>query len=258
MPILIPRQEVLRWLVPLVRWFAKMPALQHPLALAPSSKKELMLDTGPRPFTVSVEGNVGSGKSTFLKHFKGLEGVNVIEEPLEKWCNVDGHNLLDKLYKDPERWSFLFQSYIQLTRLQIHLDKTPCRVKIIERSLPNNRYCFVENALDSGAISAAEHTVLAEYYSLMERRLDIGVDLIVYLRTTPEVVFERMRQRGRAEEAAVPLDYLRRVHRSHERWLTGARPAHWPPVLCIDADQELKELLALYDKNKERITGGKV
>ena len=38
-----------------------------------------MLDRGPRPFTVSVEGNVGSGKSTFLKHFKGLEGVNVLE-----------------------------------------------------------------------------------------------------------------------------------------------------------------------------------
>ena len=116
----------------------------------------------------------------------------------------------------------------------------------------------MESALESGAISEPEHAVLADYYSLMERRLDIGVDLVVYLRTTPEVVFERMRQRGRAEEASVPLEYLRRVHRWHERWLTGPRQAHRPPVLCIDADQELKSLLALYDENKERITGGRI
>ena len=70
--------EVIRWLVPLIRRLAKMPALQLAPA-APSSGSDVMLSRGPRPFTVSVEGNVGSGKSTFLRHFKGLEGVNVLE-----------------------------------------------------------------------------------------------------------------------------------------------------------------------------------
>lgn len=66
-----------------------------------------------------------------------------VQEPLKKWCDVDGHNLLKMLYEDPARWAFLFQSYIQLTRLQIHLDPSPCRVKIIERSLQNNRSVVV-------------------------------------------------------------------------------------------------------------------
>jgi hypothetical protein len=48
-----------------------------------------------RPFTIVVEGNIGSGKSTFLSQFSHLNNVDVLMEPIEKWCNVDGrHNLL--------------------------------------------------------------------------------------------------------------------------------------------------------------------
>lgn len=61
------------------------------------------------------------------------------QEPVELWRNLEGHNLLEKLYEDPQRWSFLFQSYVQLTRLNIHLQHTTNPVKMIERSLQNNR-----------------------------------------------------------------------------------------------------------------------
>lgn len=52
---------------------------------------------------------------------------------------MKGHNLLGKLYEDPKRWSFQFQSYVQLTRLQLLKKPTACSVKIIERSIQNNR-----------------------------------------------------------------------------------------------------------------------
>ena len=57
-----------------------------------------------RPFTVVVEGNIGSGKSTFLSHFSskqpedqgGEDGlVDILAEPVNKWRDVDGHNLLE-------------------------------------------------------------------------------------------------------------------------------------------------------------------
>jgi len=38
-----------------------------------------------RPFLVSVEGNVGSGKSTMLNFFKDIEGVKLCPEPVNKW-----------------------------------------------------------------------------------------------------------------------------------------------------------------------------
>jgi septin family protein len=46
-----------------------------------------------RPFTVFVEGNIGSGKTTFLNHFASAD-VQILSEPVEMWRNVEGHNLL--------------------------------------------------------------------------------------------------------------------------------------------------------------------
>lgn len=54
-----------------------------------------MLVKGPKPkFTVCVEGNIGSGKSTLLKHFSEFADVEVFQEPVQKWRNVRGYNLL--------------------------------------------------------------------------------------------------------------------------------------------------------------------
>lgn len=47
-----------------------------------------------RPFVVCVEGNVGSGKTTFLNHFNKHDNVAVFAEPVDLWRNCNGHNLL--------------------------------------------------------------------------------------------------------------------------------------------------------------------
>ncbi len=102
-----------------------------------------------------VEGNIGSGKTTFLDKFASSSSdVEVFAEPVERWrnvkgddfflslevklsstCFVTGHNLLDLMYSDPPRWSLLFQTYVQLTMLQQHTKITHKPVKIMERSL---------------------------------------------------------------------------------------------------------------------------
>ena len=57
-----------------------------------------------KPFTVIVEGNIGCGKTTFLEHFSRFEKrVEVLTEPVDRWRNANGHNLLELMYKDPER-----------------------------------------------------------------------------------------------------------------------------------------------------------
>lgn len=53
-----------------------------------------------RPFTVIVEGNIGSGKTTFLEHFSKRDGVCVLAEPVETWRNVNGNNLLVKVLRN--------------------------------------------------------------------------------------------------------------------------------------------------------------
>ena len=67
-----------------------------------------------QPFIVSIEGNIGAGKSTMLKFFEKYADVELIPEPVAQWCDVNGHNLLGKLYEDPKRWKI---SNLQFTKL---------------------------------------------------------------------------------------------------------------------------------------------
>ena len=74
----------------------------------------------------------------------------------------------------------------------------------MERSLFSARHCFVENLHDTGKMSDAEFSVLCEWFNFLAGgqlpKIDIGVDLIVYLRTSPETAYERKKARARKEE----------------------------------------------------------
>lgn len=105
-----------------------------------------------RPFTVLVEGNIGSGKTTFLNYFNRYENVDILAEPIELWRNCNGYNLLVSthpflmkisfsfffkglMYENPKKWSFTFQSYVQLTMLQHHCHRSSHPIKLMERSV---------------------------------------------------------------------------------------------------------------------------
>lgn len=47
-----------------------------------------------RPLRVSVEGNIASGKSTFLAYCAQCIDIEVIPEPVDEWQNLSGTNLL--------------------------------------------------------------------------------------------------------------------------------------------------------------------
>merc|ERR1711860_63034 len=176
-----------------------------------------------RPFTIVVEGNIGAGKTTFLKKFASNfpEGIEISEEPVDKWRNCKGHNLLNMMYSDAGRWSLLFQTYVQLTLIEQHLKSSEKPIKVMERSLLSARFCFVENLYANGNMSDAEYQVISEWYNFLVTcpQLDFGVDLIVYLRTQPETAYRRILNRSRKEEKTVPLFYIKDLHSLHEDWL---------------------------------------
>ena len=77
----------------------KMPSFSNDVCVSPTKH----YDSRKKPFVVSIEGNIGAGKSTMLKFFENYKDVELIPEPVAQWCDVKGHNLLGKLYEDPKR-----------------------------------------------------------------------------------------------------------------------------------------------------------
>jgi len=63
-----------------------------------------------------------------------------------------------------------------------------------------------------------------------------------------------MQSRARKEEEAVSLDYLRQIHEIHEDWLYRRTLFSVPaPVMIIDADKSLEDIVPQFEKCKDRI-----
>lgn len=206
-----------------------------------------------QPFTVFIEGNVGSGKSTLLKHFSKFKEFLVLEEPIEKWRNCQGQNLLDLKFSDPDRHQFSFQSYATLTRLKQHLQKADKPIKMLERSLLTAKHCFVQNLYETGALSEGAYHVMNEWYNFVNDYHPIRCDVIVYLRTTPEVVSARIKERAREEESQMEDEYLKQLHERHEKLFADKELFSNVHLITLDADKGLEDMQMELDRCHEEI-----
>ena len=75
----------------------------------------------------------------------------------------------------------------------------------MERSLHSARACFVENL--APVLTSGELAVLDSWYRLLDTNpdLDMEVDLVIYLQTSPEVSISRVQSRSRSEEQQVTI-----------------------------------------------------
>jgi deoxyadenosine/deoxycytidine kinase len=139
-------------------------------------------------------------------------------EPLEKWQNCHGTNLLQLMYEDPKKYTFLLQSYIQLTMAQIQMKTSIHPIKVTERSLLSERFIFIQNLINHKLISDSEHSVLVEYFEFLNNLVP-KVDEIIYLRTNPELAYSQLKLRARKEEKSIPFSLIQDLHKLHEDWL---------------------------------------
>lgn len=196
-----------------------------------------------------VEGNIGSGKSTLLKILKQQLPVTIIPEPTDKWQAVGSHgNLLDLFYKDISRWSYTFQSYAFITRIQAlhehYTNKTCHEVIILERSVYCDRFCFAKNTFESGFMTPLEWQLYQEWFTWLVEEHTPRPDGFIYLKTSPDISYKRLIKRQRSEESAVPLSYLQALHQKHEDWLVHGHDTLSSlknvPVLALDGDHDFE------------------
>lgn len=115
-----------------------------------------------RPRFISIEGNIGSGKSTILKIIReNFPELKILDEPLTEWQNVGEKkdiNLLGLYYQDPNRWGFTFQIYAfmsRLTKWSEYSKMTGNGIRMSERSLLSDRYIFASIMRDSNILDEA-------------------------------------------------------------------------------------------------------
>jgi len=176
---------------------------------------------------ISIEGNIGSGKTTLLKRLKEdlKDNSNIIflREPVDEWLNIkdgNGVSILEKFYKDQERYSFPFQMMAYITRLSILRDavKTkPDATIITERSLYTDREVFAKMLFDQGKIEDVNYQIYLKWFDEFAKEYQIYKN--VYVKTNPEICHKRISKRSRQGEEVIPLEYLKECDKYHEEFL---------------------------------------
>jgi deoxyadenosine/deoxycytidine kinase len=188
---------------------------------------------------ISIDGNIGSGKSVLIKRLCELSELGETEErrePMERW-----QSMLEKMYEDPKRWAFTFNTMVLVSQsMYKDTEENGKKIYIHERSPLTCRHIFSSVQHDLGYMTGLELCLLDELY----QKVAWIPDVIVYLSASPLTCSGRVKERARFSEDAVSIDYLEKVHAAHE-WVCGVHSRVCSsPIIIIDASKPIDEVVA--------------
>ena len=117
------------------------------------------------PLILSIDGNIGSGKSTLYAdlqvYYANNPDICFVPEPVDEWSKIVDHQgtpILTNLYKDTSKYAFRFQMMAYISRLVILKQALTKGYDIIisERSLNTDRNIFAKMLYDDGKICEVE------------------------------------------------------------------------------------------------------
>lgn len=178
---------------------------------------------------LSVMGNMGSGKTTVSKLIAKHLNFTLIEE------NFFQNPFLKDFYNDMHRWAFHSQTFFLTEKIkQMTQTKNLLRKKSVVQDTPlyQDVHVWAEAQYESGHMNEAEFALYRKIYEMFLDQL-ISPDLIIYLKTSVEVIEERINARGRSFEAKVPRWYLVLLNWLLDKWVAKNKRV---PVLTIETD----------------------
>lgn len=180
---------------------------------------------------IIVEGNIGSGKTTFSNHLCNsllAKGYNVLlyTEPVAKWKNVAGYNLLDLYYRDKKRWAFTFQVNALMNVAEIEsnalLNSLNNSIVIMERGSSSVFKIFCQY-LSKHVFNSAETSIIEDLKSKYSNIVDnYNKVLFIFIKTDRDICFNRIYERSRAEEINhIDIQYLTDLESLYEEFVNS-------------------------------------
>jgi len=180
---------------------------------------------------VSIEGNIGSGKSTLITRLKqyvsdhpSIHTIQFIQEPVDEWNEMkdaEGKSIVENFYANQKEYAFSFQIMAYITRLRKIIqavDDHPDCIYVCERSLETDRNVFAKMLYDNQKIRDIDWRIYNYWFDTFLDK--IQTNTIIYVSTKPSICHMRVQERDRKGEESIPLEYLQACDDYHTRWLT--------------------------------------
>lgn len=157
---------------------------------------------------ITIDGNIGSGKSTILEYLATLsqfKSVDIFPEPLDEWGDV-----LTRYLKDKKTWAVPLT--LDILRGLSKSNYSTTQHQIVERSPYTCIHVFTEILKNDGYITSKHMSIIDEYVRIFGWK----PDLIVYIDVPDSVCLDRIEKRGREGESSITYEYLRAISYKHE------------------------------------------
>ena len=156
---------------------------------------------------ITLDGNIGCYKTSILNYFHKNYKTPVDLEPVENLSEY-----LKNMY-DTENSTYNFQIKVWLDRCWIQEKSNT--IILMERSPYFIKNVFVEKAYEDKSISEEEYRNILTLHKTTDKLWEPRG--YVYLRSNPEICFNRIKKRGREAEKNIKLEYIKRIHELHEK-----------------------------------------
>lgn len=185
-----------------------------------------------RPRLLSIEGNIGAGKSTLVElmkqRYQDREDIIFLQEPVDIWNTIqqNGKTMLELFYENQRKYSFSFQVMAYTTRLEmirqevnLAMESGIVKTIVMERSLEADRNIFARMLHDDGMMESCNFDIY-KYMSDAGLR-QFSVDGIMWIMTDPEECYRRIQVRNREGENNIEEEYLDKCDIYHREWLSA-------------------------------------
>jgi deoxyadenosine/deoxycytidine kinase len=174
---------------------------------------------------ITIDGNIGAGKSTVLKYLKHKYNYSIDLEPVDDWLPF-----LHDVYKN-NKDAFELQMKVWTDRM-FDVFYPPNEKTLVERSGHFQWNVFTKYSLETGKITDRQYNILKTLYE----KAPVQPDAYIYLRTTPEETFNRIHKRNRNCESDIDLPYIEKLHDMHENAYQDLLDESLPYVYDINVE----------------------
>jgi deoxyadenosine/deoxycytidine kinase len=176
---------------------------------------------------IVLAGNIGAGKTSLTERLGGRMGWQTAFE------SVADNPYLPDFYADMHSWSFHLQIFFlgHRARQYLELAASP-QSAILDRSIYEDAYIFARALHHLNNLNERDYLAYRSVFDLIVSKLP-PPDLLIYLRAPVNVLFERIRRRGRSIEGGITAEYLALLESFYDEWLSMFDVC---PVLTIRTD----------------------
>ncbi len=172
---------------------------------------------------ISIEGNIGAGKTSFCHMLSEEYQCKLI---LEEFNN---NPFLPLFYKEPERYAFTLELFFMTERFkQLQAN---ANAQDLFNPLTVSDYFFTKTLLFAKKnLIEEEYKLFQQLYSVLSKSIP-KPEILIYFHRSTDILMKNIKKRGRAYEADITEKYLQKVQDSYFEYFRGILSF---PILIID------------------------